>query len=292
MARLGVAGIALALALAPTVAFAADDSGVGAPPLPPMPVAPAMRSAPPGPVGPSGGVTMTPIRPVMPATPVVMHGGPDRWSAVPGGMGAYRTPGYGYSLPRYWVAPSYFIADPRGFGLPQPAMGYGWSRYYDDAVLTDRWGRVYDWRSADDMRALAPGQRRHKRRDRSGIVGAIIGGAVGALTGNVIAGAGSRLAGSLIGGGVGALAGQAIDRETSRGGRDHHADAAPLMRPHWDMAYAQEPEMVAEPLDMPPPDCREVKTVRYVTEYVPVRAKAAPRGKYVPVRRAKDVPLT
>lgn len=269
MARLGVAGIALALVLAPDIAMAAADSGVGAPPVPPMPVTRAM--------------------PMPPAPMALPPAGTDRWTAVPGGWGAYRQPGYGYTLPRYWVAPAHFIADPRGFGLPQPAWGYGWSRYYDDVVLTDRWGRVYDWRSADDMRGPPPGARHHKRRDRSGIVGAIVGGAVGALTGNVIAGTGYRLAGSLIGGGVGALAGQALDKDSSRGGHhDRYGEHAPMMRPHWDMAY--DPEPVAEPA--PPMDCREVKTVRYVTEYVPVRAKAKPRGKYVPVSRPKEVPIT
>ncbi|MEP6784537.1 MAG: RcnB family protein [Sphingomonadales bacterium] len=280
MARLGTAGIALALVLAPGIAMAAADSAVGAPPVPPMPV---MRSMPmpPAPMAP---------RPMI----------SDRWTSVPGGWGAYRQPGYGYTLPRYWVAPSHFIADPRGYGLTQPAWGYGWSRYYDDVVLTDRWGRVYDWRSGDDLRDARMGSGRpHKRRDRSGIVGAIVGGAVGALTGNVIAGAGSRLAGSLIGGGVGALAGQAIDRDSSRGGRRHggyYGDAAPLMRPHWDMTYAagpvpcncEEPVAVVEPAPLP---CREVTTVRYVTEYVPVRTKV-PRTKYVPQRRAKEIPIT
>jgi hypothetical protein len=282
MARRGVAGIALALALVPCAAFAAPESPVGAPPMPPVQI---MRSVPPG---PQGGVKMVPVRGPMP--PMAAPGGPDRWTSVPGGFASYQRPGYGYMLPRYWVAPAHFIADPRGLGLPQPAWGYGWSRYYDDAVLTDRWGRVYDWRTADDMRGPPPGMHKMKRRDRSGIVGAIVGGAVGALTGNVIAGAGSRLAGSLIGGGIGALAGQAIDKESSRGGRHHdrYAEPAPLMRPHWDMAYDPEPVAVEQPAQK----CREVETVRYVTDYVPVRAKAAPRGKYVPVKRAKEIPLT
>ncbi len=218
MARLGVAGLALALVLAPDIAMAAADSDVGAPPVPPMPVTRAM-----------------------PMPPAPMAANPDRWAAVPGGWGAYRAPGYGYTLPRYWVAPGNFIADPRGFGLPQPAWGYGWSRYYDDVVLTDRWGRVYDWRSADDMRRpVRDGHRRKHRRDRDDERGA-------------------------------------------------------LMRPHWDMGYAPGPvpcdcEIAEAP--PPPPDCREVETVRYVTEYVPVRAKVKPRSKYVPVRRPKEIPIS
>src|SRR3546814_2580957 len=34
--------------------------------------------------------------------------------------------------------------------LSVPPAGYGWSRYYDDAVLTDRYGRVYAYRSGID----------------------------------------------------------------------------------------------------------------------------------------------
>ena len=46
----------------------------------------------------------------------------------------------------------------RDFGLSAPAPGYAWSRYYDDAVLVDRDGRVRDsvggiaWSDGDDQR--------------------------------------------------------------------------------------------------------------------------------------------
>ncbi|WOE75090.1 glycine zipper 2TM domain-containing protein [Alterisphingorhabdus coralli] len=49
------------------------------------------------------------------------------------------------------------------------------------------------------------------RRD-NGIGGALIGGGLGALAGNRIAGPGNRTAGTLIGAGVGAVAGMAIDQ--------------------------------------------------------------------------------
>ncbi|AYJ86099.1 hypothetical protein D3Y57_09135 [Sphingomonas paeninsulae] len=62
---------------------------------------------------------------------------------------SYQRPSYGYQLPSEWVAPNYFIADFDSYGLSRLASGFGWSRYYDDAVLTDQWGRVYDWR--DDV---------------------------------------------------------------------------------------------------------------------------------------------
>ena len=73
------------------------------------------------------------------------HAASGRWAT--GGWRAYRRPAYGYVLPRYWLQPAYYIGNYGGYGLPAPAYGYGWSRYYDDAVLTDRYGRVYDTRS-------------------------------------------------------------------------------------------------------------------------------------------------
>lgn len=62
----------------------------------------------------------------------------------PVGAPAYVRPFRGFILPRVWIAPTYYIANWQGYRLPRPAQGFGWSRYYDDAVLTDRNGRVYD----------------------------------------------------------------------------------------------------------------------------------------------------
>ncbi len=63
---------------------------------------------------------------------------------APGGWNAYRRPGRGFALPRYWFAPSFFIGNYGSYGLAPPPSGYRWSRYYDDAVLIDGGGRVYD----------------------------------------------------------------------------------------------------------------------------------------------------
>ncbi|RHW19180.1 hypothetical protein D1610_03465 [Sphingomonas gilva] len=71
-----------------------------------------------------------------------------RWHAgwfAPGGWRGYRVVVPGYRLPAYWIAPRYVIAY-RPYGLPAPQPGYAWSRYYDDAVLIDREGRVIDRR--------------------------------------------------------------------------------------------------------------------------------------------------
>ena len=58
----------------------------------------------------------------------------------------YHKPYRGYRLPKTYIQPSYFIGNFGYYGLSQPNYGYGWSRYYDDAVLTDRYGVVQDAR--------------------------------------------------------------------------------------------------------------------------------------------------
>lgn len=145
------------------------------------------------------------------------------WRA-PGGWAAYRRPARGFYVPRYWVAPSFYVGNWGGYGLPQPSYGLGWSRYYDDAVLIDGNGYVYDSRSGVDWDRNGGGYyeggrdddgRGYERRD-DGVGGALLGGAVGAIAGNRIAGRGNRTEGTLIGAGVGALAGLAIDKAEDR----------------------------------------------------------------------------
>lgn len=252
-----------------------------------------------------------------------------------GNQRGYKRPHRGFRLPRTFIQPSFFIANYGNYGLRRPTAGYGWSRYYNDAVLTDRRGVVYDsvnnldwdrynqgyndgyqagkatydnsvlmnddqvvatpsgayggsttyqgdWNGAyredgsyqgdwqgtyrDAEGQVYEGQYsgtfigdgnasqvgasyangphwgnqgsndyqapRHQNeghngyndelaylercKKSSGIGGAVVGGAIGALAGNRIAGRGNRLGGSLIGGGVGALAGTAIDQGTDR----------------------------------------------------------------------------
>lgn len=62
----------------------------------------------------------------------------------PVGAAPYVRPFRGFLLPRVWIAPTYYVPNWQSYGFARPAQGYGWSRYYDDAVLTDRNGRVYD----------------------------------------------------------------------------------------------------------------------------------------------------
>lgn len=58
---------------------------------------------------------------------------------------AYRRPSRGWIVPAYWTAPNFIVGNFADYGLAPPPAGYAWSRYYDDAVLIDREGRVYDW---------------------------------------------------------------------------------------------------------------------------------------------------
>jgi len=172
------------------------------------------------------------------------------WQA-PGGWNAYRRPYRGFVLPSYWISPSFYIGNWSTYGFARPSAGYGWSRYYDDAVLTDRYGRVvdyvpnYNWdryatrsRYAEDTgydyAAYPDGYDDYdapRRRDSklSGAGGAAVGGAAGAILGSAVAGRGNRGAGALIGGGLGALAGLAA------------ADSSKERRPSRERVYRAEP---------------------------------------------------
>lgn len=132
----------------PATALVARDSGRhgGPPRLPYQPMA-----------GPAGAHLGGQIRQRV----AIRHGGGwngNRWHGVmraPGGWGAYHRPSRGWILPPYWIGSGFGIGDYGAYGLAPPPEGYGWSRYYDDAVLLDRSGRVYDsvegidWRDED-----------------------------------------------------------------------------------------------------------------------------------------------
>lgn len=213
--------------------------------------------------------------------PPMVHAGQPRWGSkvggrwwgganAPGGWSAYRRPYRGYALPSYWIAPRFYITDWQAYGLTQPAGGYNWVRYYDDAVLVDGRGSVYDTRSGIDWDRYGDGDytgddrvyadsgydgrgyddrayddrayddrgydgrgydTRGARRD-NGVGGAVAGAAIGGVAGNLIAGRGNRLGGTLIGAGVGAAAGYAIDKAEDRRG------PPPPPPPAYDRGYA------------------------------------------------------
>jgi Ni/Co efflux regulator RcnB len=71
------------------------------------------------------------------------HGNPPpRWN----GGGNYHRPVRGWRVPRQFRDRSLFVADWNGWGFGQPGPGMNWIRYYDDALLIDRDGRVVDCR--------------------------------------------------------------------------------------------------------------------------------------------------
>ena len=103
------------------------------------------------------------------ARPTVVHtsrqqvGGPraPRWGSkiggrwwgganAPGGWAGYRRPHRGWAVPGYWNAPRFYVNDWSNYRLAQPPQGYNWARYYDDAVLIDSRGSVYDTSSGVD----------------------------------------------------------------------------------------------------------------------------------------------
>lgn len=217
MRRFLIPALALATALPSSAAMAAESAGPGG----------FYRHTPGRPM-----ISRMNVKPTMNQTFGQKYQG--RWVGgwqAPGGWSAYRRPYRGYVLPSYWISPSFYIGNWSSYGFSAPSTGYGWSRYYDDAVLTDRYGRVvdyvpgYNWdrtatrsRSYDeadyDYAAYPDGYDdydapRKRSKKLSGVGGAVVGGAAGAILGSAVAGRGDRGAGALIGGGVGALAGLA-----------------------------------------------------------------------------------
>jgi Ni/Co efflux regulator RcnB len=242
MKKLGISVAALAIMATSGTAFAAGESGRV--------------------ISQTQTVTSASSLPSLPALPPLPGGG---WGGAQGVPDAYQPLVRGATLPSFWMQPQYYIDDYARYGFAAPQDDFGWSRYYDDAVLTDSTGRVADVVKGVDWKRFDQGQfsggpgtsfdeggfdrrrpdardfDRNRDRKRGGvgraigsIGGALIGGAVGAVAGNLIAGKGERLAGSLIGGGVGALAGLAIGEATHGGkGRHHGGHRYPPRGPHW-----------------------------------------------------------
>jgi hypothetical protein len=116
-------------------------------PIPPQAAAPVPpRAVPPARLNPPQGTPPSRYAPPRQGTRWGAKVG-GRWyagSQAPGGWDAYRRPVRGWTLPSYWMGGSFGISDFATWGLSRPPYGYFWVRYYDDAVLVDRGGRVWD----------------------------------------------------------------------------------------------------------------------------------------------------
>ena len=56
----------------------------------------------------------------------------------------------GHVVPQFWWGPQFEVQHWQTYGFPQPLPGYRWIRYYDDALMIDRRGRVHDGRYGYD----------------------------------------------------------------------------------------------------------------------------------------------
>ncbi len=81
-----------------------------------------------------------------PGMPPMAHGPRPGYHGIPR-TDVYRRPYRGFVLPSYWVQPTFYLGNYSSYGLRAPSNGAYWSRYYDDAVLTDNRGYVQDYRS-------------------------------------------------------------------------------------------------------------------------------------------------
>jgi Ni/Co efflux regulator RcnB len=52
----------------------------------------------------------------------------------------------GFVVPQFWWGPQFHVAQWQMYGFPAPAANHRWIRYYDDALMIDRRGRVRDAR--------------------------------------------------------------------------------------------------------------------------------------------------
>jgi Ni/Co efflux regulator RcnB len=131
-----------------------------APAMRPMPQRPTMTPAPS--MRPAHGSRPPVTRPPMqrPDRPVVrpnhnqhnnyVHRGDNR----PVGRGPHHGPRFphikpikhGHVVPRFWFGPRFHIVNWGMYGFSQPFGDQRWIRYYDDAYLIDRGGRVHDSR--------------------------------------------------------------------------------------------------------------------------------------------------
>ncbi|HST35200.1 MAG TPA: RcnB family protein [Allosphingosinicella sp.] len=82
-----------------------------------------------------------------------MHGGQWRggsWQNFRPGRNFQRHIGRGFSVHPFWFGSQFYVNDWQGYGFADPGPDQRWIRYYDDAYLIDRGGRVVDQREDFD----------------------------------------------------------------------------------------------------------------------------------------------
>jgi hypothetical protein len=77
---------------------------------------------------------------------MMMHPGMNHPMPSPGQMSGIHRFGRGHVVPPHFRGRQFVVNDWRMFGFPAPMPGGQWIRYYDDALLIDRDGRVMDGR--------------------------------------------------------------------------------------------------------------------------------------------------
>lgn len=156
-----------AAGFAPAMAQTVPDSDYGVAPDRAPPPPPRMRQAPPPGTtwhsnGPPAQMQMQ-MRGQMPPPPQMGHmpqGQQQTFVVRRNGAGMAMGPGRrhvdyrhierGGTVPNRWWGPQVQVRDWRMYGFPQPFAGGRWIRYYDDALLIDGYGRVYDSRPGWD----------------------------------------------------------------------------------------------------------------------------------------------
>ncbi|HEX8481933.1 MAG TPA: RcnB family protein [Allosphingosinicella sp.] len=134
MSRLWLIGLAASAAWTPA---AMANGAPPAPPPPPMAHGAHAPMAAPGATVMHGGVhRMNPPR---------MHGG-GHVNGMKGHMKGWQRFGRGHVVPHHFRGRQFFVHNWQTFGWPTPMPGSNWIRYYDDALLIDRDGRVIDGR--------------------------------------------------------------------------------------------------------------------------------------------------
>jgi hypothetical protein len=172
--------------------------------------------------------------------------------------------GRGGFVPGGWWGPQFVVRNWSGYGFPQPFQGGRWIRYYDDALLIDRHGRVHDGRYGHDW---------DRYGDRWG----------------------HDYRGVPVYVGDGDYQPDERDYEWAedydRRGRDvmvrHHGGQQHGYAYGYGAGYGCGcgPVVVTETTTTTAPIMEQVTTYEYVTEYAPHRAKAAPKKRKV-IRRA------